>query len=253
MVKIGDRLGRIYDFVRFRLYDWFKYYIPFTSHYNIRLYNWWQCMEAIKDPNMYIRAGFIPAPGEIIYDIGSQYGDYAILWAKRYDARVYAFEPVVKNYKKMLRNIKMNKADVLPYNMAVGDDLAIAYSIKNNMAHPDKNGAVIMAPAVDTMVGRLGIPGIIKIDVEGFELSVLKGAKKTLIQNDIKVIVETHSAQLKDLTIKYMADLGYSVDSEGRKSGDAINLFFKKGFSDVQLIQKGAVNAKEVYLNGIAR
>ena len=266
MVKIGDRLGRIYDFARFRVCDFFKYYIPFVDRYNIRLINWWQCMEAIKDPNMYSRDGFIPAPNDLIYDVGSQYGDYAILWAKRYDARVYAIEPVTKNYKKLLRNIKANGVNVIPWNIAVGNDLPITYSVKNNMAYPDKNGKyATMAPSLDTIVGTMGIPRIIKIDVEGFELTVLKGAEKTLMHNDIKVIIEAHTAQLKSDVIDFMANIGYALDSEGRISGDAINLFFKKGFSNVKFIQnpvthayyeirdKKSITVKEVYFNGISR
>ena len=41
-------------------------------------------MEAIEDPRMYLKEGFIPSKNDVILDIGAQYGDYAMIWSKKY-------------------------------------------------------------------------------------------------------------------------------------------------------------------------
>ncbi len=60
--------------------------------------------------------------GTVILDIGSEAGDTPIFFAKR-GAKVYAVEPVLKNYKALLKNISLNKdikKNITPIRVAVG-------------------------------------------------------------------------------------------------------------------------------------
>ena len=58
---------------------------------------------------------------------------------------------------------------------------------------------------------------IMKIDVEGFEIDVLRGAGKTIKEHKPKIILETHSKDLKERSLKILKDLGYNLYHEGRE------------------------------------
>jgi hypothetical protein len=51
---------------------------------------------------------------------------------------------------------------------------------------------------IDCAVSKFGVPSFIKVDVEGYELNVLKGAKATLASNQlVHLFVEVHFALLE--------------------------------------------------------
>ena len=50
-----------------------------------------------------------------------------------------------------------------------------------------------------------------KIDVEGFEMDVLKGAIKTIKTHHPKIILEVHTKALKEQCIKFLSGFGYKV------------------------------------------
>ena len=100
-IHIGEQLGRHYDRLRH-----IPRYARFVVLNDVRYKNWKQCSEICNDPDMYLVDGFIPKPGEVIYDVGTQYGDWAILWAKKYHAFVYAFEPL-ELYKQCIPTLEL--------------------------------------------------------------------------------------------------------------------------------------------------
>ena len=79
MVKIGDYWGKKYDYITN-----LPKYIRFRLTTGVKLKDWRKCMEAIEDPRMYLKEGFIPSKNDVILDIGAQYGDYAMIWSKKY-------------------------------------------------------------------------------------------------------------------------------------------------------------------------
>ena len=57
---------------------------------------------------------------------------------------------------------------------------------------------------------------LLKIDVEGFELDVLLGAENTIRQFKPRIIIETHSKELRKKCHAFLSSLGYSLKVEGR-------------------------------------
>lgn len=57
-----------------------------------------------------------------IIDIGANIGVYSIFAASTNNTVVYAFEPMIKNFRLLDKNIKLNKLEtkILPFNLAVG-------------------------------------------------------------------------------------------------------------------------------------
>ena len=181
---------------------------------------------------------FIPRRNEILVDAGAQYGDYAILCGRYYGARVHAFEPLADNVRIIKNNIALNKVDksnLILYPVALGDSnkiLEIAYD--SNMMNSRGKGKK-QRTKVRTLDSYGLKPSILKIDVEGFEMEVLKGASRTIRRYNPKVIIEVHSSELKKEVTGFLQELGYFVVHEGRsmktlKSGmdNVQNLFFLK-------------------------
>jgi FkbM family methyltransferase len=141
-----------------------------------------------------------PSKGDIVVDAGAHYGFYT-LHASRLvgaDGMILSFEPHPKNYERFLTNLSSNGIkNVIPFNKALGEcDKPIRLYISshserhstsftlNPSTHYSGNYVYVESARLDTVVSELGIKRVdlIKIDVEGAELSILKGAKKTIDQ-----------------------------------------------------------------------
>lgn len=105
------------------------------------------------------------SPDEVLYDIGASNGVYSLL-AAIHGASVYAFESDPKVYGMLSRNISANSLGgaVLPFPVSLGDTT-------------DK-GTIRLDDAVNAFGFKK--PQKMKIDVDGNEVRVLKGARDTL-------------------------------------------------------------------------
>lgn len=142
------------------------------------------------------RAGLYPLieTNMVVFDVGSNIGEtllhFALLTGD--GGKVYGFEPVPENFKKCTDNISINKfKNIKLSNTALSDKrekLYFAHAENMNsggifMNKEKRNsGHEVQALTLDEFVHENKINGIdlIKIDVEGFELNVLKGAADTL-------------------------------------------------------------------------
>jgi FkbM family methyltransferase len=156
-------------------------------------------------------------PDEVYVDIGANVGMYAI-YAGVVGARVFAFEPEALNYAELNKNIYVNNLHgrVTAYCMAITDvvDVSVLYLSAFNFAgsHHDfgenrwtsdmviggrnidrdtrpQQGCV--SYPLDELVSRqvLPPPNHIKIDVDGFEYKVARGAANTLQRPELKTIL----------------------------------------------------------------
>ena len=128
---------------------------------------------------------------EAIFDIGAASGEYTELFLKRFPAaRVYAFEPLPEHFKKLEGRVKKYGNRVCAFNFALYDksgekDLYIApnkdassFLIKENLTKDHKT--IVKMRTLDEFTPDIKKIDLIKIDVEGVELEVLRGAEKTL-------------------------------------------------------------------------
>ncbi len=76
---------------------------------------------------------FVPKNGDVVLDVGASYGDTAIWYAKKFGAKVIAFEPLKDVYEILLKNIELNNADVIAYNIALGNGKNINGQRQGNM------------------------------------------------------------------------------------------------------------------------
>ena len=222
-----DRIGTVWDY--------FREYIPFVIKNDVRFSKWKHHKEMLDDPNMYLIPGF--EPEKMIFDIGSQYGDWAILWARKFDVTVYAFEPLRQNIDEMENDIRLNKMErvIYPIKTLIGDGTPVDYKTDGNMAVYAKTGEFnYNTRSIDDFVGIYKeIPDLMKIDVEGFEYDVLVGAIRTIGIYHPKIILETHSSELREKCDEFLKNLDYDLIHKGREikgSGwmdEVTNLFYR--------------------------
>lgn len=162
--------------------------------------------------------------GMIFFDIGANVGYYTILGARLVGSqgKVFAFEPLIQNLYHLYRHTLLNKTNnVTIVSAACSDTLSLAiFSAGENSAtghlgeeNDTDNKFPVLTISIDEVVQRLHVfPSVIKIDVEGAELSVLKGAKGTLRKEKPKIFLSTHSDVLRKTCLEYLREYGYAYE-----------------------------------------
>ncbi len=160
----------------------------------------------------------------IIFDIGANTGVYSVMSkVVNPSAKVFAFEPSINTFKKLKKNIELNKMDVVCEQIAVSDSDKIEtfYDVpdehqKSASLSPEKlknwggyKGEIIeydmQCSTLDSYISKNNITSIdlMKIDVEMHEPEALKGFKKHLDLFKpimmIEVLTQDIANQLKPL------------------------------------------------------
>ena len=168
-------------------------------------------------------------PIEVIFDVGANIGLTAIEFTDEFPgAMLHAFEPGSANFARM-DEVLVGKPDVKRHRVGFSDTQGSA-SLLTEPDHPTTarlsgNGAsgpteVVALDTIDNFCATNGISRIdfLKIDTEGHEVSVLKGAARMLAAHDIALIkAETaidpdssYHTQLPDLCA-LLHPLGYRL------------------------------------------
>jgi FkbM family methyltransferase len=189
------------------------------SYYERNVEYWFRrLLEAIDDP--------------AVYDIGANYGYYTLI-AARNARTVQAFEPVTSTFQVLSHNLTRNGLHhAAAHKLAVGERagpvrIQLYSSSGNNTvveraadrtAHLDDRGFEdVQRITLDDFVGGgAPPPSLIKIDTEGSELEVLRGASGVL-DSHAPVLLFEHDASLAD-------DAGYSF-------GDVLGELGPHGYS----------------------
>jgi len=141
-------------------------------------------------------------PGDaVIFDIGANIGSMAFKFAQlAQKGRVYAFEPTNYAFNKFRINLALNpelSRRIVPLQLFVSEHSEIKHKIKaysswridgkHTDTHPVHGGIIksaesVAAVTIDDFCREREIPRIdlIKIDTDGFEYSILRGAQKSI-------------------------------------------------------------------------
>jgi FkbM family methyltransferase len=176
------------------------------------------------------------APGEVLVDIGANVGMYTIWAAKTRKVAVFAFEPESQNFAVLNRNIVRNDVGdlVRAYCVSLSDKsgfghlrlsgFVIGSSVHQFSANEEtrrKTSAYYQgsySSTLDTLVaeGSLPVPDYVKIDVDGIEPNIVRGARATFADPKVKSVLIEVDTRIEDHwnMVDMMLELGFDYTHE---------------------------------------
>lgn len=149
-------------------------------------------------------------------DIGASIGNHTLYFAAVLGCDVIAIEPHPFSFKHLQQNCKKNNLKVELHNIALGNKHRMV-SMENKSKKRYNVGMMQVVEGDDVKMDLLdnivsGQFDFIKIDVEHFNVPVLKGAENTLkAQKNCHVFIECETEQMKKDTDKIMKSYGYTL------------------------------------------
>lgn len=175
--------------------------------------------------------------GDIVLDIGANVGCHTVAFAKMVGPSgvVFALEPQLKLYYMLCANLALNDLDnVNALNMAASDVAEpmivpdVDYNLPNNfggisLRPPGSQGRQVNTICLDSTIGMmLSRLKLLKIDVEGMEARVIRGARELIrklrpfiyVENDRIENNESLSSLLKSMEYRLFQHFPQYVTSE---------------------------------------
>jgi FkbM family methyltransferase len=179
----------------------------------------------------------LPLDGKVVYDVGAFHGILTLFFAS-HGARVIAFEPNERNYARLIENVFLNKlANVQVRKLGVGahpgrgllrftPSMAGGGSLDPKAVAPISQQVEITTLDEDIRAHTLPAPDLIKIDIEGWELEALQGARGTLDAHHPALFLEMH---------------GETMREKKRKAREIVAFLIDAGYRDIRHVETGAV------------
>lgn len=176
-------------------------------------------------------------PGDICWDIGANIGFYTCLFASQVgdNGAVIAFEPASRTYGYLKENVSLNQFEnVTVVNKGLGDkqeQRTLYYSEAGlaegtaSLKYTDGRAASerVTLDTIDNLISEFPAPELVKIDVEGYQLEVLRGGEHflkihaPLLIAELKDVGETNRDIFEEIE-NYVTDLGYQLYKIGKHS-----------------------------------
>jgi FkbM family methyltransferase len=152
------------------------------------------------------------APGDVVYDVGANVGLFTNMMSRRVGAlgKVRAFEPnppVFEDLKRIVVLNQLTNVDLYPVAVSDSEGFAAFNQILSGDVTREASGLAlggynqtILPSAISVATTTLDLveaatphpPSLIKIDVEGAEFHVLRGARRALAKYHPKLVIEFH-------------------------------------------------------------
>lgn len=172
---------------------------------------------------------FSPSNGDVVLDIGANSGLYSLSIARKVgtEGKLYAVEPYSRTYELLRQNIAMNSHEnIVTIRVALGSsrgdgELNVYGNSGCNSFYLNTNGGNlrkterVKVSTLDSIVDEYSIKklNMIKLDVEGHELEVLKGGKNSLRFFHPLIAAEIHDVGCTGAELKsFLQDFDYSVN-----------------------------------------
>jgi FkbM family methyltransferase len=187
-------------------------------------------------------------PNDIFYDVGANYGYYTFL-ALEFCKEVHSFEPIKECVESLRFNLK-NNDKVYINEVALADKEGVTKfyiagnlyglsSIKSNvLSFKNLNTREVLTTTLDKYIyeANHNPPTVIKIDVEGAELEVLRGGEKFLKNSSPVISLEV-----------------WGKDNNGELSMQAVNFLRNLGYKSYYIRENGEIEEKQGNLFAITK
>ena len=238
-ITFRDRLNRIKQNIKFK-------YLPFRLYHRIRCYKY----AKYRSPELSLISNLVKNNQNSI-DIGANLGLFTFFMS-RASKHVFAFEPNPYPLEN-LKGLVDSNVTVLP--IALGNnDGPVEIKIPHHRKGWSSNGASLASKEINDgkiiniqcrKLDSLNIEniGLIKIDVEGFEIEVIRGAKDTILKNKPIMIIENEIVHTKDTNELFttMNEFGYD-----KYICNSIGKLEKVGNFSVEENQKNAIRNLDI-------
>lgn len=159
-----------------------------------------------------------------IVDAGRFIGDSALIFQDFTDKNIYSFEATSHNYNLMLQTLKLNNANrIVPVKKGLGSEQTkmtisvfgpASSLITDYTCYGSTQSEEIELITLDSYVKEHNLKiGLIKVDIEGFEMEFLKGAKETICSQKPAMILSIYHQAGDFFDIKPLLEswnLGYT-------------------------------------------
>jgi len=167
-------------------------------------------------------------PGMVALDIGAHSGFYTLMLSKLVGpgGKVIAFEPLPANFRTLEENMALNGiTNVQLQQRAVGE-----HSGEGDLEVPDPENSLVAGPMIpgdphgsmkipmvsldDFLFGQTPPVDFIKMDVEGAEGDILRGARRILETSHPRMMVELHGMEKQEArhpVANLIAEFGYEI------------------------------------------
>jgi FkbM family methyltransferase len=199
---------------------------------------------------------FMPKEGDVVIDAGSHIGLFSMVSSRRVGAsgKVIAIEADSSNFKMLQENIRLNGltnvtpvncilySKDMPFSLLRYNAILIAgrrggimeqereqkiqeaemlKSVSSNSSENTIGHAMTLDSVLQQTADSISRVNWIKIDVEGAELDVLKGATRTLAANqNITILIEIHRSWLYEPIVDLLRKYDFKLQTEWIYGGE---------------------------------
>lgn len=181
--------------------------------------------------------------GSVFWDIGSNIGLFSLQAASlNRECKIFAFEPESQNFASLCKNVWLNEyKNVEAHNIAVSgkrkslelDKLFIsemrAGSALHNVGKPSDwhDGSPVFKQncycvSIDDLIEKYGLPppSIVKLDVDGIEMDILRGAEKAMKSSIKSILVEVDEGDSEEVRemVEFMSGCGFVVSEMSNRT-----------------------------------
>jgi FkbM family methyltransferase len=193
--------------------------------------------------------------GDLVFDVGANIGSRTNVYLSL-GARVVAIEPVDECLQQLLRKFKnRSNLNIVPQALgkaegrlpifACSDNLTISSMSPHWIAAVKESGRFrdshwkeqrpVSVTTLDILIGQYGTPAFIKIDVEGFELDVLKGLSQVVDLISFEFTPEF--LQMTEQCVKYLAELSADNHRFNYVVGEAMEFSLEEWVDSATIVE----------------
>lgn len=204
---------------------------------------------------------------DTILDVGANIGLMTMPFSKIVgkEGKVLSFEPQSKIYYILCANVAINNlSNVEPYNLAVGDSNEPLFLPNIDYTRLGNFGGISLSNNGSIRIGQIKLDdfiferlNFIKIDVEGMEIDVLKGANKTIQKHRPILYVENNDKNKSESLLSFLMANQYNcywhtsnLFNLNNNKKNCINVF-DENYTCINVLAMPMENSTSVNLNKI--